>query len=226
MRDSFRPALAEFVGTLAFVFLSAGAVVADRAINGGLGLLGIALAHGLAFSVFVSVAMPISGGHLNPAVSLGMLVAGKKSAGTVGIYVVAQLLGAVLAAFVLRSIMPAVSAEAAGLGVPRLAPTISMTSGIAIEAAITFCLVVAFFGTTASPSAPKIGGFGVGLALTCGILAGGPMTGAAMNPARAFGPALASGIWRAHAAFWIGPILGALLAGVVWRVLVREEETS
>lgn len=226
MPHTVREALAEFVGTLAFVFLGAAAVVADRATNGGLGLLGIAIAHGLAFSVFVSVTMPISGGHLNPAVSLGLLAAGKIDRSTAGVYIGSQILGAVLAALVLRWLMPAVPADAVALGTPRLAPTITMTSGIALEAAVTFCLLMAVFGTAVAPSAPKIGGFGIGLAVACGVFAVGPLTGAAMNPARAFGPAFVSGVWRAHAVFWIGPALGALAAAGVWRLLDLGEPES
>jgi aquaporin Z len=223
MRDSFRPALAELIGTFAFVFVGAGAVVVDRATNGGLGLLGIALAHGLAFSVFVSVTMPISGGHLNPAVSVGLFAAGKINGRTTLIYVAAQLLAALFAALMLQWVMPAVPADAVGLGVPRLAPTITLSSGIALEATITFFLLIVVFGTAVSPSAPKMGGFGIGLAVACGVFVAGPLTGAAMNPARAFGPAVVANVWRAHAAFWIGPMVGALAAAAVWRFLLREE---
>jgi len=224
MRDTVRPVLAELIGTFGFVFSAAGSVVANSATNGGLGLLGIALAHGLALSVFVSATMNISGGHLNPAVSLGLWAAGKVKAPTALAYVVAQLVAAVLAALCLRWLMPAVAADTVGLGVPRLAPSVTMTTGIALEAILTFFLLVAVFWTAVAPSAPKIGGFGIGFAVAIGIFVGGPLTGAAMNPARAFGPAIVSGIWRAHAAYWIGPVAGALAAAVLWRLVAPREE--
>jgi len=218
MRETVRPVLAELIGTFAFVFVGAGSVVANSATNGGLGLLGIALAHGIALSVFVSATMNVSGGHLNPAVSLGLWAAGQITVRKAGLYVAAQLVGAVLAAWCLRALMPAVPADTAGLGVPRLAPSVTMNAGIALEAVLTFFLLVAVFWTAVASSAPKIGGFGIGLALACGVFVAGPLTGAALNPARAFGPAVVSGIWRAHAAYWIGPIIGAVAAAMLWRV--------
>jgi len=224
MRETVRPVLAELIGTFAFVFIAAGSVVANSATNGGLGLLGIALAHGIALSVFVSATMNVSGGHLNPAVSIGLWAAGKVKAPVAGAYILAQLVAAVLAALCLRWLMPAVPADTVGLGVPRLAPSVTMTAAIALEAILTFFLVVAVFWTAVAPSAPRIGGFGIGLAVASGIFVGGPLTGAAMNPARAFGPAVVSGVWRAHAAYWIGPIIGAIGAAVLWRLMAPREE--
>jgi len=224
MRETVRPVLAELIGTFAFIFVGAGAVVANGATNGGLGLLGIALAHGIALSVFVSATMNVSGGYLNPAVSLGLWAAGKLTARKAGLFVAAQLVAAVLAAACLRWLMPAVPADTVGLGVPRLAPSVTMNTGIALEAVLTFLLLVAVFWTAVAPSAPKIGGFGIGLTAACGIFVAGPLTGAAMNPARAFGPAVVSGIWRAHAAYWIGPIVGAVAAAVLWRLVAPRGE--
>jgi aquaporin Z len=108
------------------------------------------------------------------------------------------------------------------LGTPALANAMSLTGGILLEAVLTFFLVSAVFGTAVSSEAPKVGGFGIGLVLLFDILVGGTLTGAAMNPARAFGPALVSGTWYAQPVWWIGPIVGGIVAAQLWeRVLLK-----
>lgn len=220
-----RPLVAEALGTFMLVFVGGSAVVLNQASGGGMGIVGIAFAHGLALSVAVSLAMNISGGHINPAVSLAVFAAGKMRLSTAAMYMAAQLLAGILAALCIKWLLPVVAAETAGYGIPRVASSVTFWQAIWIEAILTMLLVSAVFGTAVSPLAPRIGGFAIGLTVTFDILAGGGLTGAAMNPARAFGPALVAGVWRAHAVYWIGPFLGALAAAALWRFILLSRET-
>src|SRR5471032_246077 len=120
MNDSLRPALAELVGTFAFFFIGAGAIVTDSYTHGGVGLIGIALAHGLILSIMISAFGHISGGHFNPAVSVGAWVAGKMGPATVMLYIAAQLIGGSLAGFLLRGLFPEAAWQAVHLGTPAL----------------------------------------------------------------------------------------------------------
>ncbi len=207
---------AEALGTFALVFIGAGAAMTRFFPNADYGILGIALAHGLVLSVMVTATMNISGGHLNPAVTLGLLTARRIAPGAAAGYIVAQLAGGVVAAALLKQFYPSAVLRAGALGVPTLAPSVSLGQGIVIELILGFFLVSAVFGTCVNPGSHRIGGFGVGLTLLVCILVGGPLTGAAVNPARAFGPALLTGQWVAHIVWWVGPILGGVLAALVW----------
>lgn len=214
--DKIRPLTAEFIGTFGLVFFTAGAIVTNEARAGALGLLGIALTHGLAMAVLVTATMRISGGHLNPAVTLGLWLANEVDAKTAGLYVVAQVAAGIVAAFLVMSLFPQMPADVTGYGVPRIAGDVDMIGAILLESILTFFLVSAVFGTIVSPKAPAVGGFGVGLVVVFATLVGGPLTGAALNPARAFGPALMAGEWTGHAAYWTGPLLGGAVAAFVW----------
>ena len=223
--QQLRPLVAEALGTFALIFIGAGSVITSVA-GGGIGLLGVAVAHGLVLAVAVTATMNISGGHINPAVSIGLLIAGKIDAVKAGSYIVAQLVGAVIGAVALNAVMPSMATQVAALGVPQLGPTITTGTGIAVEVILTFLLMSAVMGTAVSSEAPRVGGFAIGLTITFCILVGGPLTGAAMNPARAFGPALVGGHWVRHEVFWIGPIVGAALAALLWRYLLLPKEAS
>lgn len=225
MRDTLRPLGAEALGTFLLVFVSCSAVVLDQT-TGALGLVGIAFAHGLALSVGVTAAMPISGGHLNPAVSIALAAARKIDAQTAGLYIVSQLAGGVIAVLLVRLLFPAAWGEVAVYGAPAIAPNVTFWGAVGIEAVLTFILVSAVFGTAVAPTAPKVGGFGIGLALTADVLVGGPLTGAAANPARAFAPELVSGSWVGGLVYWIGPVAGGLAAAAVWSLLLLERESD
>jgi MIP family channel proteins len=221
--STLRPAIAELTGTFLFVLAGTASAVANAASNQGLGQIGVALAHGLALSILVSATMNISGGHLNPAVTAGMLLVKRIDAKTAGLYVAAQLLGAVLASLVVKGLLPWGAANAVSGGTPQLSAHVSLFEGMLLEALFTFVLVSAIFGTAVAIDAPKIGGFGIGLAVLVSALAIGSFTGAALNPARAFGPALVFGEWHAQAAYWLGPLIGAGLASLLWdRVLLKK----
>lgn len=221
MKNLVRPLTAEFLGTFGLVFIGAGAVVTDTASGGQLGLLGIAAAHALVLAVLVTALMTISGAHFNPAVTLAVWLARKIDGRRAGLYVVVQLMAAVVAALLVKQLFPGAAGQATDYGLPRVSGEIALTQAIVIEAILTVFLVSAVFGTAVSPEAPKVGGFAIGLALLFDILAGGPLTGAAMNPARAFGPAVAAADWHGQAVYWIGPGLGAAVAALLWsRVLL------
>ncbi|HEX5937338.1 MAG TPA: aquaporin [Actinomycetota bacterium] len=224
MTSTGKVAVAEFVATFALVFIGAGAVVA---VGLGLDLTGVALAHGLVLAIMVSIIFHVSGGHVNPAVTIGLWVAGKTPTPTVLVYVVAQLLGAIAGAFLLKYLIPGELFDAAIGGTPQLAEGIAAGKGIVIEAATTFLLVFAVFGTAVDPLGPftKTAGLTIGLVIAFDIMAFGPYTGAAMNPARWFGPALASGTWSDWFVWIVGPVAGAIIAAVVYQsVFLRDRE--
>src|SRR5436305_5589939 len=215
-----KPLIAELIGTFAFVFIGAGSIIANVLTHGALGLLGIALAHGLALSIMVTIFAATSGGHINPAVTIGMVVT-RRIAPLLGLlYIVAQLVGATLAGLLLQAVFPQVVWQVAQLGTPMLAPGVSFGTGVLVEAVLTFFLLLAVFGTAVDPRAPKIGGFGIGLTVLVDILLGGALTGASMNPARTFGPALAGGFWNNDLVYWIGPIIGAVIAALIYQYVI------
>ena len=225
MSAKLRPLTAEFIGTFGLVFIGGGSVVVNEARSGALGLTGVALAHAMVLAVMVTALMRISGAHFNPAVTLGLWLTNKIEAKDAGLYVLTQLIAAVVAALLIKALLPAVAGEITGYGTPRIAGDVNLIQAILIEAILTFFWVSAVFGTAVSSQAPKgIGGFGIGLVLLFDILVGGPLTGAAMNPARAFGPAAVAGQWVGQGAFWIGPLLGGAVAALVWgKVLLPKE---
>ncbi len=217
---------AEFVGTFALVFFGVGAIVADQFLRsgsngqGGFGLLGVALAQGLAMGVMVTARGHISGGHFNPAVTIGFWVTRKLSTFDTLAYWVAQIALAVTAASLLRR-LPFDAWGTVQLGTQDLASGISRTNGMIFEAVMTFFLVFVFFATAVDTRGAfnKVAGFAIGLTLTLGVLLGGPFTGAALNPARAFGPALISNHWTNHGIYWIGPLAGGVVAGWLYDTL-------
>lgn len=219
-----RPLAAEFIGVALFVFIGAGSVVTNGMTTGALGLLGIALAHGLAMGLIVSATLSISGGHMNPAVTFALWIAKKIEARLAALYVVAQLLGGIVGASLLVTVFPKPSVRAMNYGTPLLSSLTTFWNGVTMEAILTFVLVSAVFGTIVSRQAPKIAGWGVGIAILVDVLVGGHATGAAMNPARAFGPAIVSFTLTGHVVYWLGPLLGALVAALVWtKVLLPKD---
>jgi MIP family channel proteins len=212
MEKALKPCVAEAVATFAFCFVGAASIINNA------GLLGIAIAHGCMMAVLVSALGHISGGHNNPAVTFGVWVGGKISGQKAVLYVVFQLIGAVVAGLMLRMVFPEATWQAAKLGTPMLSPGVSMGAGILVETVLTFFLVLVVYGTAIDDrgSWKAIAGFGIGLTIMCDILMGGPLTGASMNPARTFGPALAGGYWADHIVYWIGPLLGGGLAGLFY----------
>jgi len=212
--------VAEFIGTFALIFFGAGSVCADQYLrsSGGVGLLAIALAHGLAIAIMVSAFGHISGGHFNPAVTIGIWVTKRVNTVEALLYWAAQLLGGTVAAFVLKAVIPDDIWRAVALGTPELARDFPRWAAMSLEGVTTFFLVLVVFATAIDEKGAfkAISGFGIGLTITLGILVAGPLTGAALNPARFFGPALAAWHWASWGVYFVGPLAGGFLAGLLY----------
>lgn len=214
--------VAEFIGTFTLIFAGVGSIAANHITGGALGLTGIAFAHGLAIAVMVSATAAVSGGHLNPAVTAGALVAGKISFQNAIGYVVAQCLGGIVAAFAMTLAVPSVVLDAVSLGIPALGTNITVSQGLVTEIILTFFLMFAVYGTAMDKRAPKVGGLFIGLTVTLDILMGGPISGAAMNPARHLGPAVIGGMFDNLWLYWVGPVIGSTLAAFVYKTFLEE----
>ena len=228
MNHASKCCLAELIATFGLTFIGAGSIVIT-ALGEGSGLLGVAIAHGLVLSVLVSATMNISGAHINPAVTITMLATDRIKVPLAVGYIISQLVGAAIAGFLLVTIFNSLGDKGAAaiaackLGTPFLSEGLGVSPGmgVVIEIGLTFMLVFVIFGTAVDHRAPKVGGFGIGLVVAADIMLGGPLTGAAMNPARVFGVLVAggtatSGLWEQHWVYWVGPIAGALLAGFIY----------
>jgi MIP family channel proteins len=218
--------LAEFIGTFALIFIGAGA----GALGIG-GLVGVALAHGFVIVGFAYAYGHISGTHINPAVTLGVWAAGKIDAARAFSYIVFQIAGGIVGALVLRWVL---GGPETGLGRTALAQplllndgaisiTITAAIGLVLEAILTFFLVNAVMNAGISGKATIPGGLAIGLTLAFCILMGGPLTGASLNPARSIGPAVASANFENLWVYLIGPALGGVLAGVLYKTVFVEE---
>ena len=225
MRDSWRHFVAEFIGTFALVFVGGAAIMIAKDTNSPAGLLGIAFAHGLILAVMVSALMRISG-HFNPAVTIGFIVTRRIEIPMAGVYILAQLIGGMLGAYVLKWTFPFALFEATRGGGQAIALQVSGGQAFLLEFIATFFLVLVVFGTAVDPKAPRIGGLAIGLVVAADILAIGPLTGGSMNPARSFGPAVASGIFEAQFIFWTAPIAGAIVAALLYEYLFLRREAE
>jgi MIP family channel proteins len=225
MRDSWRHFVAEFIGTFALVFVGGAAIMIARDTNSPAGLLGIALAHGLILAVMVSAFMRISG-HFNPAVTLGFLATRRIEVGMAGVYILAQIIGAIVGAYFLKLTFPFALFEATRGGGQAVALQVTGGQAFALEAVATFFLVLVVFGTAVDPKAPRVGGLAIGFVVAADILAIGPLTGGSMNPARSFGPAVASGYFEAQLIYWIAPIIGAVVAALLYDNLFLKRDTE
>ena len=227
MSNSVAPKLlAEFIGTFALVFIGAGAASIVGGATGG-GITAVAFAHGLTLMVFICAYGSVSGGHMNPAVTVGVLAAGAITAAEAAGYIVSQIAGGLAAALLLRIVLGGV---ATGLGTPELAHglviggttvTITPASGFAIEAVLAFFLVTAVLSTAVAGRAAHLAPVAIGLTLVLNILMGGPLTGAAFNPARALGPMIVTGNLGDAWLYGLAPVVGAIIAAVVHMGLSR-----
>ncbi|KAG0484729.1 hypothetical protein HPP92_008621 [Vanilla planifolia] len=233
--DCIRAVVAEIVLTFLFVFAGVGSAMAAGKLAGGdgtiMGLTSVAVAHALVVAVMISAGLHISGGHINPAVTLGLAVGGHITLFRSVLYILAQLIGAVLACFLLKFLT-------GGLETPvhTLAAGIGAVQGVLMEIVLTFSLLFSVYATIVDPKKSVPNGLGpllVGLVVGANILAGGCFSGASMNPARSFGPALAAGNFTDHWVYWVGPLIGGVLAGLIYEYffkvdthipLSREEE--
>jgi aquaporin Z len=218
MRDAERHFVAEFVGLFALVFVGSGSIMMAQHTNAASPLLIAAVAHGLILAIMVTATMRISG-HLNPAVTIGFLVTRRIEPLMAAIYICAQLLGAIAAAYALKATVPADLFAATRGGGQAIALDVTAWQAFFLESIATFFLTFVVFGTAVDPNAPKVGGFAIGLTVGADILAIGPLTGASMNPARSLGPALTSGIFEGQVVYWTGPIVGSIVAALLYDLL-------
>ena len=222
-RDLWKAAVAEFVGPFALVVAGVGAIISTQNLGDGGNLVAVALAHGLAIGLMVAALGHVSGGHFNPAVTISMLAAGEISVTRAASYIVAQLLGGVAGAGILTFIFPALGELGrnnigVNLGVLGLGPDVTVGGAVIMEAVMTFFLLVVIFGTAVDPRGPRtIAGLAIGLTISMDILAGGRITGAAMNPARAFGPAVVQQDFTNWWIYWVGPIIGGVIAAFAYK---------
>ena len=228
MYNTSQRLVAEFLGTFALVFFGAGAICTERFLQGaGGGLLATALASGLAIAVMSIALSHVSGAHFNPAVTIGFWITKRMSTMEVLGYWLAQMLGGIVAAFCLKAILPREDAWQPVLGgTPDLVRDFTRLPAMGLEALITFFLVLIYFATTSGDNidSRSLSGLAVGLVYTIGILVAAPFTGAALNPARAFGPALASTHWSNQGVYWVGPIAGGCLAGLIYDALYARKQ--
>jgi MIP family channel proteins len=225
MRDSWRHFVSEFIGTFALVFVGGASIMIASDTNSPSGLIGVAFAHGLILAVMVSALMRISG-HFNPAVTIGFVVARRIEIPMAGVYILGQIIGAILAAYVLKWTFPFTLFEATRGGGQVIALQVNGTQAFILEFIATFFLVLTVFGTAVDPKAPRIGGLAIGLVVTADILAIGPLTGASMNPARSFGPAVASGVFEAQLIYWLAPIAGGIVAALLYEYLFLRRDVE
>jgi aquaporin TIP len=216
-RDVLQRAFAEFVGTFTLIFVGAGSIIA----TGGHDLTAIALAHGFAIGMMASAVGHISGGHFNPAVTLGFVVTRRIDARMAAAYWFAQITAAIIAALLLRGVVPERAADSVNLGAPVLGSGVSAGQGLAIEIVLTFFLVWVIFATAADPRGAfrSIAGLAIGFTISLDIYMGGPFTGAAMNPARALGPQLVQNVWSDGWVWYLGPAIGGVLAALAYEWL-------
>ena len=218
--EKFRPLIAEFIGTFALIFVGIGAIK-----TAGHDVLGVALAHGLTIGAFVCATLHISGANFNPAVTFGLLVGGHMTLQNALRYWAAQLLGGFVAALICLGLF---GRDVVVTGTPQLAINLNGMQGILVEAILTFFLVFVIYGTAVDQRSrgAAVAGIAIGATITLDILFGGPLTGAAMNPARAFGPALASWYWHDHYVYWIGPLIGGAAGGYVYGLLYERKPVA
>ncbi|KAL3322220.1 hypothetical protein AABB24_039722 [Solanum stoloniferum] len=224
---SIKAYIAEFISTLLFVFAGVGSaiaynkVTADAALDPS-GLVAVAVCHGFALFVAVAIAANISGGHVNPAVTFGLALGGQITILTGLFYWIAQLLGAIVASYLLKVVT-------GGMAVPihGVAAGVGAAEGVVMEIIITFALVYTVYATAADPKKGALGTIApiaIGFIVGANILAAGPFSGGSMNPARSFGPAVVSGNFAGIWIYWVGPLVGGGLAGLIYSNVFMNHE--
>ncbi|KAK4479601.1 hypothetical protein RD792_015122 [Penstemon davidsonii] len=216
---SVKAYIAELISTFLFVFAGVGSAIAYNKVTSDAaldpeGLVAIAICHAFALFVAVSVGANISGGHVNPAVTFGLAVGGQITILTGLFYWIAQLVGAVAASFLLKVVTGGLAIPTHGVGAG-----VGAVQGVVFEIVITFALVYTVYATAADPKKGSLGTIApiaIGFIVGANILAAGPFSGGSMNPARSFGPAVASGDFSGHWIYWVGPLIGGGLAGLTY----------
>lgn len=227
--NSLRKYSAEFLGTFTLVFIAAGAVCADYSLRKtggqGFGIIGTSLAFGLATASVIYAISYISGAHINPAITVSHWMTQRINPNTAIKYILSQLLGATLAGFTLKLLFPE-ALYTIYLGSSTLGDDVSALQGIIMESIITFLLALTIYGTLDKRAYSGFAGLAIGLVVLFGALTGGPISGGIMNPARAFGPAIASGQFTHHYIWWVGPIIGSIAAAFLYDTVLAERENK
>ena len=216
--DLAKQLLAEFLGTFALCVVGVGVVCTNAWTGGSPGLVGIALAHGVILAIMISGLGHVSGAHFNPAVTVGAFIGNRLPKERVLPYIGAQLAGAAAGSWLIGYVVPAEIWRPIQLATPSVINGLDVMGAILLESVLTFFLVLTVYATAIDERGPgkTIAGVGIGGAVTAGILVAGPLTGAALNPARAFGPALVAGAWHNQLVYWSGPLLGGVVAGALY----------
>ena len=220
--EGMRQPVSEFIGAFLFVFFGVGAAgaAAFAGVNSGSALVWVAIAHGIGITAAIMIFGRVSGAHLNPAVTVSALLVGK--IGLLGAlrYIAAQMLGAVVAVAALRGFG---LGGVENLGVHALTG-IAEWQGLILEIILTFILVLTVFSTAMDKrSLPIFAPLAIGLVVLAEHFVAAPLTGASMNPARSFGPALVNAAWADHWVYWIGPLIGGVLAAAVYAFIFAED---
>jgi aquaporin Z len=213
--DTIQRAVAEFVGAFALLFIGAGAAAIYRDQD----IVAVAIGTGVAIAVMVTAVGHISGGHFNPAVTLGFLVTRRIHPINAVVYWIAQFGGAALAVLLIKWVLPSATSP---YGAPALTTVLDKGQGVAVEATLTFFLVWVIFACAADPRGAfdKVAGLAIGATITMGVLMGYLLTGGVMNPARAFGPQLVANDWGDNWWIWyVGPFAGGVIAAVLYELL-------
>ncbi|UTW64637.1 MIP family channel protein [bacterium SCSIO 12741] len=211
--------LAEGIGTYGLVFFGAGSIVMNEAYAGVLGHLGIALVFGAIVLAMIYAFGESSGAHINPAVTIAFSLSGRFPWKEVPLYVIAQSIGAVLAAWSLHLFFP--DSQYLGGTYPSLSPMAAML----MEFILTyFLMLVIIMVSTGSKEIGTLAGIAISTVVMLEAAFAGPMTGASMNPARSLGPALVSGQWADHWLYWVGPIGGAAFSILTWKMLKQQSQ--
>jgi len=213
--DCIQALVVEFICTFLFVFAGVGSAMATDKLTGNavVGLFFVAMAHTLVVAVMISAGLRISGGHLNPAVTLGLCVGGHITVFRSILYWIDQCLASAAACALLKYLTGGMTTP-----IHSLAGGIDSLQGVVMEIILTFSLLFTVYTTIVDPKKGSIEGLGpllTGFVVGANIMAGGAFSGASMNPARSFGPALVSGDWTDHWVYWVGPLIGGGLAGLI-----------
>jgi len=225
----FPKLIAEFVGVFTLCFIGIGSIAANQLTGGDVGMVGIALAHGLAIGCMVAATMAVSGGQLNPAVSIALFTTGRMKASETVLYIVSQCLAGFIAVVLLKLAFPADILAAVGMGVPAPGPGVTTLGVFVMEFVLTFFLMFVIMGVAVDGRGAKEAAIFIGLTITLGILCGGAVSGGSINPARHFGPAILSGNSAFIGQIWIyclAPVLGAILAAWVYQLGILTPTTK
>ena len=211
-QDPLRRGVAEFVGAFTLIFIGGGAGIVS-----GQDIVAVALANGLAIGIMVSNVGHISGAHFNPAITLSFFATRRITTRLAVVYWIAQFGGALVAAAILRALFT----RSQYIGAVPHAGGFGAGKGFLVEIILTFFLVWAVYATAVDPRGAfkSIAGLAIGLTITMDVFMGGPLTGAAMNPARAFGPELLGNFWGEGWIYYLGPVIGALIAAFAYDYL-------